>query len=61
MVKVITNNLGNGDWVIVESDTERVFAGHEIRPLDFYDILVSLGVKVKLIEVTDEEMEEDWS
>jgi hypothetical protein len=61
MIKVITNNLGSGDWVIVQDTNtgETLFEGHRITPRDLVDILSFDGsAEAKLIEVTDEQMEE---
>lgn len=61
MIKVVTNNLGSGDWVtVVDTNTgETLFEGHRITPKDLVDILTFDGsMEAKLVEVTDEQMEE---
>jgi len=62
MIKVITNNLGSGDWVVVRSvgqlGFETLHSGHRISPFDLVRILQNLGVHAEEVSVTDEEMEE---
>ena len=61
MIKVVTNNLGSGDWVtVIDTNTgETLFEGHRITPQDLVDILTFDGsMEAKLVEVTDEQMEE---
>lgn len=62
MIKVITNSNGSGDWVVVR-DTESgetIFQGHRISPRDLVEILSwNDSVDAKLIQVTDEQMEEE--
>ena len=62
MIKVVTNNLGSGDWVTVLSvgqlGFETLLEGHRIEPGDLVGILRLAGIKAELVEVTDEQMEE---
>ncbi len=61
MIKVITNNLGSGDWVtVVDTDSgETLFEGHRISPQDLVDILTfNDSIEARLVEVTDEQLEE---
>lgn len=61
MIKVITNNLGNGDWIIVRDTNtgETLFEGHRISARDLVEILSFDGsTEAKLVEVTDEQMED---
>ena len=62
MIKVVTNNLGSGDWVtVLDTNTgETLFSGHRITPMDLVNILTH-SVSAELVEVTDEEMEENYS
>lgn len=62
MIKVVTNNLGSGDWVtVLDTNTgETVFSGHRITPRDLVNILTH-STSAELVEVTDEEMEENYS
>jgi hypothetical protein len=63
MIKVITNSQGSGDWiVVVDTNTgETLFQGHRITPLDLVQILsFDNSIKAELVEVTDEEMEENY-
>jgi hypothetical protein len=30
MIKIITNSLGSGDWIIVEQNGSELFSGHRI-------------------------------
>ena len=59
-IKVITNSLGSGDWVIVSLNGESVFSGHSVSPSDLAYILDEVqGFEFGgLEELTDEEMEE---
>lgn len=63
-LKVITNSLGSGDWVIVYETNcgEIVYEGHSISPRHLFDILEStngLCEYVEYHELTDEQIE-DW-
>lgn len=63
MIKVITNNMGSGNWVKIQFGNEVLFEGHRISPQDFVDIINGLGdtarsAVAQLVEVTDEQMEE---
>ena len=62
MIKVVTNSLGSGDWITVlgHSDTE-IFSGHRMTAQDVVDLLNLVGVDATLVQVTDEEMEEEYS
>lgn len=63
MIKVVTNNLGSGDWIMVlDTNTgETLFHGHRITPHDLVQILTfDDSMKAELIEVTDEQMEEEY-
>ena len=61
MIRVITNSMGSGDWIVVQ-DTETgetLFEGHRISPLDLVNILsFNDAQSAELIEVTDEQIEE---
>ena len=64
MIKVITNNLGSGDWItVLDTNTgETLFSGHRITPQDLVNILTfDDSISAQLVEVTDEEMEEEYS
>lgn len=63
MIKVVTNSLGSGDWITVRFGNEVLFEGHRITPQDFVEIFNGLGdagrgAVARLVEVTDEQMEE---
>ncbi len=61
MIKVVTNSMGSGDWITVQDTNtgETLFEGHRISARDLVDILSFDGsTEAKLIEVSDEEMEE---
>lgn len=62
MIKVITNSLGNCDWVVVRiggrDGFETITEGHRIEPRDLVMILQNAGVHAELVEVDDEQMEE---
>jgi hypothetical protein len=60
MIKVITNNMGSGDWVTVLGHCKEVlFSDHRISPQGLVDILnATLDCGAELVEVTDEQLEE---
>ena len=58
MIKIITNSMGSGDWVVVKNGDETLFEGHRISILELSSILEQLGHETDLVETTDEEMEE---
>jgi hypothetical protein len=58
MIKVITNNYGSGDWIIVKEGDEILFEGHRVSPLDLVFILQRF-TKATILDLTDEEMEEE--
>ena len=58
MIKIITNSLGSGDWVVVQNSDEELFSGHRVSPMELSSILEQLGLETDLVEVTDEQMEE---
>jgi hypothetical protein len=59
MVKIVTNNLGSGDWIaVVGPDGTVIFEGHNVLPFNLEDILRKLGHEAEVLAVTDEEIEE---
>ena len=59
MIKVITNSLGNCDWVVVKNGNEILFEGHRAEPRDLVAIIDGIhGSGATLVEVDDEQMEE---
>ena len=63
-LKVISNSLGSGDYVIVYETKcgEVVFEGHNIRPIDLFNILESTNGIYEYVEyfgLTDDQME-NW-
>ena len=59
-IRVVTNSLGNCDWVKVFYGTDLIFEGHRIGPRDLVDIVNRFYADdgAELVEVSDEEMEE---
>lgn len=57
MIKVVTNSLGSGDWIHIKEGDETIFEGHRVGVNDLV-FLLERYANVKLIEVTDEEIEE---
>lgn len=55
-VKVITNSLGSGDWIMIRANDELLHSNHRVEPYDLVMILQNLGLHAELVEVTDEEM-----
>lgn len=58
MIKIISNSLGSGDWVVVKDKTEVLFEGHRVTTLELASLLELLGHEVDLVDVTDTQMEE---
>lgn len=58
MIRVITNNLGSGDWVVIKNNDETLFEGHRVSTFDLVMILQNIGIHTELAEIDDEQMEE---
>lgn len=58
MIRVITNSLGSGDWVVVQEGTENLHEGHRIGAVDLVEILLMLGIQAEFVECSDSEMED---
>lgn len=62
MIKVVTNSLGSGDWVVVRDTETReiLFEGHRITPQDLVNIINLITFEesqyTELVEVTDGEI-----
>lgn len=59
MIRVITNSMGSGDWIVVKGHggTE-LFSGHSVSANDLHVILDLVSRDgCELIEVNDEELE----
>ena len=51
-MKLITNSLGSGDWLVVQDDQgNELFSGHRVDIFALADLL-----SAELIELNDEEM-----
>ena len=66
MIQVVTNSLGSGDWItVIDSNKGEIWSGHSIKANDLVQILKPLlGVRrgpIDLVEITDEQMEEEFS
>lgn len=62
-LKVITNSLGSGDWIVVYETTcgETVFEGHSIGAYQLFDILQQTNggyEHIEFYELTDDQIEE---
>ena len=63
VIKVVTNSLGSGDWVVVYETNcgETVYEGHKPNAHDLFNILSAvngIAEDVKFYELADEQMEE---
>lgn len=63
-LKVITNSLGTGDWIIVYETNcgEVVYEGHSVGPRQLFDILRTTNGMCEYVtyhELTDEQIQ-DW-
>ena len=58
MIKVVTNNLGSGNWITIADDQGDLWGGHRITAHDLYEILKMLKVEVDLVEVDDTQLDE---
>ena len=63
MIKVIANSLGSSDWIVVQGlSGSELFSGHRVNARDLRDILdIVSRIGCELIEVTDEQMEEEYT
>ena len=63
MIKVVTNSLGSGDWITVLGHSgSQIFSGHSVSAHDLKDILDIVSRSgCELIEVTDEQLEEEYT
>ena len=63
MIKVVTNSLGSGDWITVLGHSgSTIFSGHSVSAQDLRDILDIVSRSgCELIEVTDEQLEEEYT
>jgi hypothetical protein len=63
MIKVITNSLGSGDWIVVQGHSgSEIFSGHRVGAHELREILDIVSRSgCELIEVTDEQMEEGYT
>ena len=62
MIKVVTNSLGSGDWITVQGHSNsQLFSGHRMTAQDVVYLLNLVGVDATLIQVTDDQMEEEYS
>jgi hypothetical protein len=61
-MKVITNSLGSGDWIIVQGVSGKtLFSGHRVGARDLQEILdIVARTGCKLVEINDEQMEEGF-
>jgi len=62
-MKVITNSLGSGDWIIVQGVSGKtLFSGHRVGARDLQEILdIVARTGCILVEINDEQMEEDYA
>ncbi len=62
MIKVITNSLGSGDWIVVQGlSGSTLFSGHRVNARDLQEILNIVSRSgCELIDVTDEQLEEEY-
>jgi hypothetical protein len=60
-VKIVTNDLESGDWVMVIKDGEEIYSGHNIGTLHMIDILKEVNgfEDISYHALTDEELE-NW-
>jgi hypothetical protein len=56
VIKVVTNNLGSGDWILVSDNLGELWSGHSIRAHELANILALAGLEVELVEVNDKQM-----
>lgn len=58
MIKVVTNSLGSGNWIIVLDDKGDLWGGHSIGARDLANIFALAGMEVELVEVDDTQLDE---
>lgn len=57
MIRIFHNSMGSGDWIHIKEGDYTIFEGHYLGVKDLVSLLERFA-NVKLIELTDEEMEE---
>ena len=48
---IITNSLGDGNWIIVKRDEQVIFQNHSISPTELFWLLQDIGLNVELHEI----------
>jgi hypothetical protein len=63
MIKVVTNSLGSGDWIVVQGHSgSEIFSGHRVNAQSLREILDIVSRDgCELIEVSDQQMEEGYT
>ena len=63
MIKVVTNSLGSGDWIVVLGHSgSEIFSGHNVSAADLHNILDIVSRDgCEMIEVTDEQLQEGYT
>lgn len=57
-VRIITNSLGSGDWVVVKYGDQMLYEGHRPSVYDIEGMFEAVGVLAGVEEIDDEQMEE---
>ena len=58
MIEIITNSMGSGDWVVVRNGDTVLYEGHRPSVWDLADIFSALDWETRVVELTDEQMED---
>jgi hypothetical protein len=60
-LKIITNTLGEGDWMVISLEGDVVYEGHSIAAIHLVDIfkeVMGMYEYVTFHELTDDEIQE---
>lgn len=60
-LKIITNTLGEGDWMVIALDGDTVYEGHSIAAIHLVDVFTAVMGTYEYVtfhELTDEQIQE---
>ena len=58
MIRIITNSLGTGDWVVVMKEDKVLYEGHSPSVYELAAMFEGLGMSAGVEELTNQQMEE---
>lgn len=57
-IKIVDNNFGSNDWIIVEIDGSKFAEGHNLNTTDIRSLLHKCGIEVEYVPLGDKELED---